>query len=85
MSDSRKVMTMLIPLMLVLVWLELTEQQLSKCCCKVFFGNLVEYMYSDFDPHVGYTDSLVLNIQLIYDGDIPHWACVNDPHEDTTQ
>jgi hypothetical protein len=37
------------------------------------------------DPHVGYTDSLVLNIQLIHDGDIPHWACVNDPHEDTTQ
>jgi hypothetical protein len=42
-------------------------------------------MVSDVDPHAGCTDPLVLNIQLIYDGYIPHWACVNDTHEDTSQ
>jgi hypothetical protein len=42
-------------------------------------------MSSDVDPHAGYTDPLVLNIQLIYDGHIPHWACINDSHADSSQ
>jgi hypothetical protein len=52
------------------------------CCTQRF---VQRSMSSDVDPHAGYADPLVLNIQLIYDGHIPHWTCIDDSHADSSQ